>query len=142
MTHFNFEEWAALNAVDPEAFEIKREAALRQVINSREDDESRKLLEQTLFRIDMTRQKAKSPLQAALLASNLMWDSFGKLQEKINELESEFQASDLPRNGLRLIGTKTASALDNAPVKSRQHAAEAKPSATVLSFSQTLRKQR
>lgn len=105
MTDFNFDQWNALHEVDPEAFETKREAALRQVIDSREDDESRLLLEQTLFRIEMTRRTAKSPLQAALMASNLMWESFGKLQENIAELESTLDDSQpLQQNHLRLIG--------------------------------------
>lgn len=104
MTDFNFDQWNALHEVDPEAFETKREAALRQVIDSREDDESRLLLEQTLFRIEMTRRTAKSPLQAALMASNLMWESFGKLQENIAELESTLDDSQpLQQNHLRLI---------------------------------------
>ncbi|MDX1670182.1 MAG: hypothetical protein R3194_12240, partial [Limnobacter sp.] len=34
------------------------------------------------------RRKAKSPLQGAIEASNLMWESFGKLREQINALEA------------------------------------------------------
>lgn len=102
MNTFNFEEWAALHEADPEAFEIRREAALSEVVN-RADPTSKLLLEQTLFRANMARRRAKSPLQSAMEASNLMWESFGKLREKLNELEEMAKPAGLGAGGLRLV---------------------------------------
>jgi len=100
---FDFNEWANLHAVDPEAFEQRRGAVLESVIQSVPEGERRHALEQTLFRIEMIRRRAKSPLKAALDASNLMWESFGKLRENIDQLQKEAQGAGLPSNGLRLI---------------------------------------
>lgn len=109
MNTFNFEEWAALHEADPEAFEIRREAALSEVVN-KADPTSKLLLEQTLFRANMVRRRAKSPLQSAMESSNLMWESFGKLREKLNELEEMAKPANLGPGGLRLVG-----AADNKP---------------------------
>lgn len=59
----------------------------------------------------MTRKRAKSPLKAAMDASSLMWESFGKMTEKMDSLNEEvnlalsaqsgFQAQ--AKNTLRLI---------------------------------------
>lgn len=102
MTHFDFKEWADLYQVDPEAFELRREAALAEYVASVEESR-RKPLEHTLFRIRMTRERAKSPLQAAMEASNLMWESFGKLREEVATLEAALTPAPLKSNGLRLV---------------------------------------
>lgn len=102
MTHFDFKEWADLYQVDPAAFEQRREAVLEGYIAS-VDPEARHALEQTLFRIRMIRQRAKSPLQSAMESSKLMWESFGKLREQVEKLERELSPTQLKQNGLRLI---------------------------------------
>jgi hypothetical protein len=102
MTHFDFKEWADLYQVDPVAFEQRREAVLEGYVAS-VDPERRLALEQTLFKVRMIRQRSKSPLQSAIDSSKLMWESFGKLREQVQKLESEFKTAPLQRNGLRLI---------------------------------------
>ncbi|MDP3189503.1 DUF3135 domain-containing protein [Limnobacter sp.] len=104
MTHFDFKEWADLYQVDPAAFEQRREAVLESYVAS-VDPERRQSLEQTLFRIRMIRQRAKSPLQSALESSKLMWESFGKLREQVQKLERELTPAPLKQNGLRLISS-------------------------------------
>lgn len=102
MTEFNFKEWADLYQVDPEAFEQRREAVLEGFVSG-VDPAHRQSLEQTLFRIRMTRQRCKSPLQAAMESSRLMWESFGKLREEVEKLEKHASPAPLGRNSLRLI---------------------------------------
>lgn len=102
MTNFDFKEWADLYQVDPVAFEQRREAVLEGYVAS-VDPEARQALEQTLFRIRMTRERSKSPLQAAIESSKLMWESFGKLREQVEILEQELSPAPLKQNGLRLI---------------------------------------
>ncbi|HEX4878533.1 MAG TPA: DUF3135 domain-containing protein [Limnobacter sp.] len=106
MTHFDFKEWADLYQVDPAAFELRREAVLADYVAS-VDESRRKLLEHTLFRIRMTRERAKSPLQAAMEASNLMWESFGKLREEVGKLESTLNTNPMKTNSLRLVSGGT-----------------------------------
>ncbi|MCE2680894.1 MAG: DUF3135 domain-containing protein [Burkholderiales bacterium] len=93
MTDFDFAQWAQLHQEDPVAFDQKREEALREFIDSARPD-SRLMLEQTLFTLQMHRRKAKSGLQSAIFASNLMWESFGKMRESMNEARSVFQEAE------------------------------------------------
>ncbi|HEX4918970.1 MAG TPA: DUF3135 domain-containing protein [Limnobacter sp.] len=121
MTHFDFKEWADLYQVDPAAFELRREAVLAEYVAS-VDEPHRKSLEHTLFRIRMTRARSKSPLQAAMEASNLMWESFGKLREEVGHLESCLNPPPLKTNGLRLVGSggqtpEGVEATEHMPVK-------------------------
>ena len=134
MTNFDFKEWADLYQVDPVAFEQRREAVLEGYIAS-VDPEARQALEQTLFRIRMIRQRSKSPLQAAMEASKLMWESFGKLREQVEILEQELSpAPPLKQNGLRLVDSQSTwhSAQDLA--ESPEHDSPAQPSARVIPF--------
>lgn len=99
---FNFKEWSDLYEVDPEAYERRRGAVLEHFIQSAEP-ERRLALEQTLFRIEMSRKRSKTPLKTALEASNLMWESFGKLREQLNLLQEATRDTALPSNSLRLV---------------------------------------
>lgn len=99
---FNFKEWADLYEVDPEAYERRRGAVLEHFIQSAEP-ERRLALEQTLFRIEMSRKRSKTPLKTALEASNMMWESFGKLREQLEILQEATRVDTLPSNGLRLV---------------------------------------
>lgn len=85
MLEFNFDEWDHLYKTDPDAFTVKKETVLTELVQ-RANPRCRKALEHTLFRIRMTQQRAKSPLQSALEASKLMWESFDKLREQLDDL--------------------------------------------------------
>lgn len=104
MSEFDFNEWSTLYAVDPAAFEAKKEAVLTRLVQE-SDADSQLSLEQTLFRIRMTSKRAKSPLQAAMESSKLMWESFGKLREKLDELNSHLAPTPEVSgpNSLRLV---------------------------------------
>lgn len=109
MQEFDFENWSELHSSDPVEFERRREAALQEFIEQANPD-SRLMLEQTLFTLQMHKQKAKSPLQSAIFASNLMWESFGKLRTTMDEARSVF---DEARPSLSLVGGKQMSQIDN-----------------------------
>jgi len=99
---FNFKEWSDLYEVDPEAYERRRGAVLEHFIQSAEP-ERRLALEQTLFRIEMSRKRSKTPLKTALEASNMMWESFGKLREQLDLLQEATRETPFPANSLRLV---------------------------------------
>lgn len=133
MTHFDFKEWADLYQVDPAAFEQRREAVLEGYVAS-VDPEHRHSLEQTLFRIRMIRQRAKSPLQSAMESSKLMWESFGKLREQVQKLEQELNPAPLKQNGLRLINSGDASHAGSAELDAAEQAESPSSSARIIQF--------
>lgn len=142
--NFEFNEWKDLYVADPAAFEEKRIDALQGYIDSVEE-KGRKALEQTLFRIEMTRRRSKSPLQSAIEASRLMWESFDKLKDSLEELQSaaqhyEEEAKDSSRsasNTLTLVGSSSA---QDEPTKLKHSSVEPTPqqpfraAATVIQF--------
>ena len=132
---FDFNEWAELNKVDPEAFEKRREAALNDFVAS-VDQECRHGLEQTRFRMEMIRKRAKSPLQSALESSRLMWESFGKLREQLDNLQTLMGKADLHQNGLRLVGTGSATVAEVAATENQQGSKQS--SARVISLKRKL----
>lgn len=73
----DFEEWARLAASDPVAFEKKRSALLRRVINAqtRNDPLQRRRLKALQWRIDRERERAGSPLASCMTLSRMMLDS-------------------------------------------------------------------
>ena len=133
MTNFDFKEWADLYQVDPVAFEQRREAVLEGYIAS-VDPEARQALEQTLFRIRMIRQRSKSPLQAAMESSKLMWESFGKLREQVEILEQELSPAPLKQNGLRLVDSQSTRQIAQDLAASPENNSPAQPSARVIPF--------
>lgn len=100
MSGFNFKEWSDLYQADPAAFEAKKDAVLTELIENA-PTRSKKTLEHTLFRIRMTRQRTKSPLQSAIEASKLMWEAFGKLREELEVLANTTKAASLEAQGFR-----------------------------------------
>lgn len=70
---FDFDIWAHLAKNDPQAFEAKRLSMIEELI-----DQAPPALRQRLrglqWRIDMERERCKTPLQACIRISNMMWD--------------------------------------------------------------------
>lgn len=91
MGHFDFSEWANLYAQNPEEFEARREAALQAVLD-KASPSSKKALEHAMFRIRMNAERSKSPLQRAMGAMGLMWESLDKLKTSSAELHTEVKA--------------------------------------------------
>jgi hypothetical protein len=71
---FDFDEWATLARVDPSAFEKRRLALIENFLNQFPATEQRRL-RGLQFRIDMERQRARTPMAACLRISSMMWDS-------------------------------------------------------------------
>ena len=82
---FNFDEWMALNRRDPDAFEVQRQALVEQVIETAPQTMQRRL-RGLMFEIDAERAKAKTPLQACMNISSLMWERFDALRLHMNIL--------------------------------------------------------
>ena len=74
MSHFDFEQWAALAKTDPEAFEAKRQAEIRRVIEQA-PLHLRCRLEGVQWRVDMMRRKCRHPMAACAKTFNMMWES-------------------------------------------------------------------
>jgi hypothetical protein len=85
---FDFDEWAQLAKADPVGFDERRRAALRMIIKQSPAKHRRKL-QGTLFRIEATNAKGKSPLHRAILASQLMWVAFEELRARLNEISGD-----------------------------------------------------
>lgn len=81
---YDFDTWAALARNDPEGFEAKRQELIEAAIQNRFGCERR--LRGLQFRIDLERDKARTPLKACLRLSSLMWDSFADLREGLERL--------------------------------------------------------
>jgi len=77
---FDFDEWAQLAKQDMVAFEEKRDATLKQFIEScaSNDDELRRL-NGLQFQINMIRRKHKSPMGACIAISEMMMDKLYEL---------------------------------------------------------------
>ncbi|HEC13768.1 MAG TPA: DUF3135 domain-containing protein [Acidiferrobacteraceae bacterium] len=71
---FNFDDWVDLARDDAAAFEAKRMACIEAVI-SRASEPNQHRLRCLQWRIEMERQRTRTPLQACLRLSAMMWDS-------------------------------------------------------------------
>ncbi len=77
---FDFEEWAQLAKQDQAAFERKRAAAIKQVIDdSAHSERERRMLNGLQFRVDMVRRKHKHALGACIEISDMLMDHFYQL---------------------------------------------------------------
>lgn len=72
-TLFNFDEWMALAAENPQEFE-KRRAEVIGLIIQNAPPHLHKRLHGLQWRIDMVRNQSKNPLGACISISNMMWD--------------------------------------------------------------------
>jgi Protein of unknown function (DUF3135) len=81
MDNFDFDEWAMLARTAPDEFEQRRHDIIESLIaNSGHVRRLRGLQ----WRIDLERKRARTPLQACVFLSSLMWDSFMDLNHALN----------------------------------------------------------
>jgi len=81
----DFEYWRKLAKSDPQAFERAREEVIAQYIASLpavQQDRMRRLQ----WRVDIERQRARNPMDAAIRIYDMMWDSVGKSMEALESL--------------------------------------------------------
>lgn len=77
---FDFDEWAQLAKQDKVAFEQKRDATLKQLIETyASNDNDLRRLNGLQFQINMIRQKHKSPMGACIAISEMMMDKLYEL---------------------------------------------------------------
>jgi len=79
----DFDSLAKMAKQNPQEFEALREKLVEQAIASAKESNQRRL-RGLQFQIDMTRQKAKTPLAACIQISSLMHDSLAELRDYLN----------------------------------------------------------
>lgn len=80
----DFDYWQKLYEKDPELFEKKRKEYLDEVINQA-DPKTRDRLVKLQWRIDMERKRSKTPLKSLLAIDDMMWESFHKLNDALQD---------------------------------------------------------
>ena len=88
----DFDTWSEMARNDPDAFEQMRLAAIQAVIDSAPAENRERLL-RLQWRIDQERRLARTPLNACLRISSMMWRNVlgpGGLQERFGELQRMF----------------------------------------------------
>lgn len=81
-----FDHWAQLAVVDPDAFEARRSRVIEDFISS-VPPERQPRLRGLQWRIDQIRRTARTPLASCIRISRMMWDSVlgeGGLHEVLN----------------------------------------------------------
>jgi hypothetical protein len=78
-------EWERLAREDPAEFERRRQAAIEGAI-ARAPVTLQPRLRGLQFRIELERERARTPLGAAVRLNAMMWDEFQRLREALNRL--------------------------------------------------------
>lgn len=94
---FDFSEWHTLAHSDPEAFELKRQEAIEDMISNLPQDRQQRL-RCLQWRIDMERQRSRNPMQSCLKLYQMMMDSvYGEhgLLETIRSHRSDNQQKEI-----------------------------------------------
>ncbi len=71
---FDFNDWMELAQRDPEAFENRRKATIKDAIDRSKSD--RRLMEGLQFRLDMARRRSSNPMAACIRLHAMMMDYF------------------------------------------------------------------
>jgi len=84
---FDFDAWTRLAKDDPQAFEYRRQDAIRSTIDSA-SVEHRRRLEGIQFQLDLERERSSTPLGACVRMNTLMWSGFHRLRKELNRVSS------------------------------------------------------
>jgi len=104
----SFEEWAELAKSDPDAFEKMRLAAIDRCIENLPAAQQERM-RRLQWRIDQERRMARTPMNACLRISRMMWDNIlgsTGLQKRLAELGGLAQAGVQTDSGSRPALTK------------------------------------
>ncbi len=96
LPQFDFDHWAELARDDPAVFEQLRQLTLDLAILKR-SRRNRERLQGLQWRIDRLREQSRTPMAACVNLSNMMWDTFEKLNETYHNPELS-RRSEAPRN--------------------------------------------
>ena len=107
-----FDEWAEMASQDPATFEKMRIAAIEQYIGSMPAEQQERL-RRVQWRVDQERRLARTPMQACIRISRMMWESVsgrGGLRDHLLQLQgmlegapSGAEASGAPAQGARIV---------------------------------------
>jgi hypothetical protein len=78
-------EWERLARENPDEFERRRREVVEAAI-AQAPEALQPRLRGLQFRIDLERQRAKTPLGAAIRLHSMMWDEFQALRDALNRL--------------------------------------------------------
>ncbi len=95
----DFDYWRKLASGDPDAFEAARKKIVEAHIKTLGDESAQERMRRLQWRIDIERQLAKTPMEAAIRIYDMMWESVGKNFEAIQQL-----AEDTSPDGDKKIG--------------------------------------
>ncbi len=90
----DFEYWKNLAKADPSAFEEARKQVIEEFLAS-VPVECRDRMVRLQWRVDMERQRARNPMDAAIRIYDMMWESVGKSVDALEAL-SEMLPGALP----------------------------------------------
>ena len=84
----DFDFMADLYKEDPEKFEQERKRLVERAI-AKAPERYRDRLTKMQWRIDMERKRCKTPLKSCIVLNDMMWESFHKLNNVLNEFIKE-----------------------------------------------------
>jgi hypothetical protein len=101
---FDFEKWAKLASSDPQSFEQLRQDKIADVIGKATGNHQQRL-RKLQWRIDQVRNKNNktSSMAACLAISDLMWDTFERLNELLQLQAKNSTTSSLPLPEAKII---------------------------------------
>ncbi len=108
----DFNDWAEMARQDPAGFEAMRLAAIDEFIDNA-PAEQRDRLRKLQWRIDQERRLARTPMNACIRISRMMWDNIlgnGGLRDRFAELSGLLQGDSAPVSS-QLSGESTAEVL-------------------------------
>lgn len=82
---FDFDSWAQLARDNPAEFERRRRAFIEETIDAMPVEHHARL-KGLQFRVDLERQRAKTPMGATIRLNSMMMDSFWELRQALQRL--------------------------------------------------------
>ena len=92
-----FEDWLELARSNPEAFEARRKQAVEHAISQAPEDVQQRL-RSLQWRIDRTREQARTPMSSVMAISNMMWDNYRYLNGFLHQLAQPSKPVQPTRN--------------------------------------------
>lgn len=112
--NFDFDEWVALNKIDPQAFEERRLQWCKQMI-SNAPEQYQKRLSGLLFQINMEKRRSSNAMDSCIRISGLMWDKFTELRGGLQSLANQGTNQNSPFSSQK-INQKTTSLKKSAKI--------------------------
>ena len=89
---FDFDTWSVLAIEDPAEFERRRQILIEEEL-AKAPVHLQQRLRGLQFRIDLERQRAGTPLGAAVRLNSMMWSSFMELRDALSGLSESVKTS-------------------------------------------------